>query len=384
MRKKTKTRPNQKEPRTQLVNGNWYWKADKSIRPHFQGQALGGDYSAAMAEARRLNGLVDVWRAARVASGETPKKIRRRGPETVGSLIVAYKNSANWKLLRPRTQVQYIYEFKRLENEFGHENAATLDESRVDDWWDQMRLTAPETGRHIAAKGRLLYTWAGRKKLVSRQINPFKGLKIGQGKKRSMRLLPDDLRAMVAACDAAGKPSIGTALVIAFACVQRITDVLVLQEQHFEGGRLRFTQSKSSHMGARGVLLPGFQVDMETPAIVAERLFERPPKWSPSRWIIANEHGSKFWNERTVSRRFGAIRAQLVASDRKWRHLKDAQLRDGRRSGFVQYVLDGASVPFVCSMSGHSIEEGMQIIEHYLPKTADQADRAVKLLSVRL
>jgi hypothetical protein len=63
--------------------------------------------------------------------------------------------------------------------------------------------------------------------------------------------------------------------------------------------------------------------------------------------------------------------------------LRALQLRDCRRSGFVQYIMDGASVAFVTSMSGHSIEEGMQIVEHYLPKTPAQADEAVKLLSAR-
>jgi hypothetical protein len=43
----------------------------------------------------------------------------------------------------------------------------------------------------------------------------------------------------------------------------------------------------------------------------------------------------------------------------------------------------GRKRPLICSLSGHSIEEGMDIVEHYLPKTADQADRAIKLLSVK-
>jgi hypothetical protein len=59
-------------------------------------------------------------------------------------------------------------------------------------------------------------------------------------------------------------------------------------------------------------------------------------------------------------------------------------LRDCRRSGFILYKLDGADIEWICSISGHTIEEGFAIVEHYLPKTPEQADQAVRLLKVAL
>lgn len=267
---------------------------------------------------------------------------------------------------------------------FGQPHAPTRTAARVDDWLDEMRLTAPETGRHVAAKGRLLFAWAGRKALIPPGVNPFQGAKLGQGAKRKVVIAPADLAVLVAACDAAGKASLGTALVIGYAGVQRITDMWRLKREHVAGGRLFFTQAKGARVLARGLLKPGFQVDAALPGLIVARLAAAPPPQTAEGWLCPHETTLKPWDEKRAAHSFAKIRAALVASDRRHAHLANVQMRDARRSGFVQYVLDGASVPFVCSLSGHSIEEGMQIVEHYLPKTPEQADRAVKLLSVRL
>lgn len=381
MKRPTKRqRPNAPEKRCFLVDGRWHWKPDKRLRAAFKGAALGEDYAAAMIEARRLNRDAEAW----LANGARNAPARRKSaPQTVGALISAYKASLEWRQLRARTQLCYGYELKRLEDEFGHEIAATLAPKRVRDWHKALAFDAPETARHVAARGRMLFNWAAREELIG-AVNPF-ALRIGQGNKRKMRLMPDDIRALVTACDDAGRASIGTALVIAFACVQRITDVIRLGPENIQNGRLLFTQSKSSHVGKGGKLTTGFAVDMALPEIVALRLAAAPPAGGSQGLLTAHDESGEPWHEKTIARNFARIRDAFVAGDRKrYGHLANAQLRDGRRSGFVQYVLDGASVPFVCSMSGHTIEEGMQIVEHYLPKTADQADRAVKLFSVRL
>lgn len=381
--RKPKKNPNAPPKRMHATGGRWYWKPERRLRPTWKSVPLGSDFAPAAAEARRLNAEVEKWLAAGAVRAPV-RRARRMGPISVAMLIADYKTSANWKLLRPRTQAQYVYEFKRLEDEFGHEPAATLPAARVDDWLDGMRLTAPETGRHVAAKGRLLFAWAQRKELIPPGVNPFRGAKLGQGNKRKVLMTPADLATVVAACDKAGRHSLGTALVIAFAGVQRITDMWRLQRKHIAGGRLYFTQAKGEKLRARGQVEPGFQVDAALPDLISDRLAQRPPPETPEGWLCPHEKTLKPWDEKHAAHTFAKIRAELVASDRRYKHLEKVQMRDARRSGFVQYVMDGASVPFVCSLSGHSIEEGMQIVEHYLPKTPEQADRAVKLLSVRL
>ena len=365
-------------PRLFEQNGYFYWKVERKLRPKWRGVSLGRDPRMATAEARRLNKAVEDWLAKQAGAPASKPRVRL-GPSTVGQLIASFKQSEDWRRLAPSTVVSYTYEFTRLEDEFGHEVAPTLSLSRVDDWLEALRREAPATARNVLAKGRLLFSWAQRKEMVPAGCNPFVGqsrnrrhrdTKWTQGGKRKARFTWPEVRAVVAAADAAGVPSIGTALVIGFACVQRITDVLDLRRKHVAGGRLKFRQRKT-----------GFNVDMELPAIVIERLAAAPALPTETQHLIVSESTGVAYHEKTASRVMKRLVDAMAADGHA--SLAGKQLRDGRRSGFVQYVLDGVSVPFICSMSGHSIEEGMSIIEHYLPKTSDQADRAVQALSVK-
>lgn len=371
---------NELPPRLHQTGANYYWKPERRLRPKWKSCALGPDAAPAIAEAKRLNKAVAAWLQEQATPAAAPAKRKTRlGPATVSQLVGDYKRSEDWRLLRPKTIEGYEYEFKRLEREFGHEVAATLSLSRVDDWLETLRRTSPATARNVLAKGRLLFAWAQRKELIAQGVNPFKGQRRhkrgkraawSSGGKRSARFSWDEVKLVVAAADAAGLRSLGTALVLAFGCVQRISDVLTLTRKHVAGGRLYFVQSKT-----------GFQVDMELPAIVAQRLAAAPPWPSKDGRLVVSETTGVPYHEKTVSRVFKRLLDGLVAAGHP--SLRGKQLRDGRRSGFIQYVLDGASVEFVTSMSGHSIEEGMQIVEIYLPKTPEQADKAVQLLSVK-
>ena len=371
-------RKDEQPPRLHKTGDNYYWKPERALRPRWKSAALGPDPRLAKAEALRLNRAVADWKKAQADGAPALKRRERLGPSTVGQLISKYKQSEDWRALKPRTILAYTYEFTRLEAEFGHEIAATLGFARVDDWLEALRRTSPATARNVLAKGRLLFSWAQRKELIPSGVNPFKEQRRvrrkekahSQGGRRTARLTWDEVKTIVAGADAAGLPSIGTALVIGFACVQRITDVIGLRKIDIIGGRLKFKQGKT-----------GFPVDMALPAIVAERLAAAPPLLTEKGWLVVSEETRTAYHEKTISRVYARLRAALIASGAT--SLAGKQLRDCRRSGFVHYVLDDVPIPLVTSMSGHSIEEGMGIVEHYLPKTADQADRAVAKLSVK-
>jgi hypothetical protein len=348
------------------------------LRPRWKSAALGPDPRLAIPEAVRLNKAVSSWLASQADGAPRITPRARLGPATVSGIVTRYKASEDYRVLRSRSRVAYDYEFKLLEQEFGHEIAATLSFSRVDDWLEIRRRYSPSMASHVLAKGRLLYTWAQRKELIPAGVNPFKEQRRArhkkslhsQGGRRTALFSWEEIKVIVERADRDGVPSIGTALVIAFACVQRITDVITLTGKHIAGGRLRFEQSKT-----------GFDVDMRLPAIVAERLAAKPPVPHPSGALIVSERTKRPYNEKVLAAAFQRLRDELV--DEGHGGLAGKQLRDGRRSGFVRFILDGAGVEFTASISGHSIQAGMQIIETYLPKTPEQADKAVNLLSVK-
>lgn len=377
-------------PRLHAQDGRWYWKPEKRLRPTWKNQPLGEDHEAAKREARKLNAEVDAWLKTPAAKAGQPEK-KRRGPVTVGTIIADYKASAAWKKLRPRTRDGYTYELKRLETEFGHEVAGTLDTVRVDDWWDAIRQTAPETGRHMAARGRVLFAWAGRKGMVAITHNPFAKMGFGGGNKRRFRFLWEDVKHIVAVADEEKIPSIGTALVIGFCCMQRITDVIRLDTSHIVGQiagrrRLRFHQSKGEKIRERGETRPGFFVDMPLPAAVEDRLGEllKQRHAAPAPLFVSEETG-KPHHEKTISRVFARLLKKAIRKDpQKWAHLTGGQLRDGRRSGFVHVIEGGCTVELATSWSGHSIQEGYDILEHYMPRTAKMADEVSQFMKVSL
>lgn len=380
-------------PRLVFQNGRYYWKPQGRLRPHWQSVALGTERAAARREARRLNALADAW-LADPKNRSRPATVRPpRGPVTVGELIALYRASTDFAQQRPRSRVSTGYELVRLEDEFGHENAHTLTAVRVDDWWDRIRTDAPGTGRHVAARGRAVFNWSIRKGHIT--ANPFQKMKIGQGGRRKARFSWRDVQHVVAAADKAGRPALGTALVIAFCCLQRITDVLELRREDIvrtpAGLRLRFRQSKGEKTDARGRLIrDGYEVDMPLPAAVAARLGTLPydPDAPLIPWQGRPQRGANrtpTWNEKTAARTFRRLIEKIVKADREtWGHLAGLHLGDGRRSGFVHLVEQGCCVEIATSWSGHSIEEGYAIVEHYLPRTAKMADAVAQYMNVSL
>ena len=358
--------------------GRYYWKPERGIRPLFKTAPLGADRARAYAEARRLNREVDAWRAR---AGARPVKPVRQGPLTVGQLVSEYRQRGMGQM-RERGRAQALYELQRLEAEFGHETAIQVTAARVDDWLDVLKRAAPDTARHLASRARCVFRFGERKALIPAGVNPFREARVGKGGRRAVLARLDELRAIVRLCDAAGRPSLATAFLVGFACVQRIGDVLRLRREHFAGGRLRFVQSKGRRRGPRGTEVGGFAVDMEIPEVVETRLAALPSGWD---WLCPVDGANRPWNEKTVSRVFARVLREAIAGDKSLKPLAAIQLRDCRRSGFVHYIVDGqVPIPFICSMSGHSIEAGMAILEHYIPKTPEQADRAVRMAQVKL
>ena len=178
-------------------------------------------------------------------------------------------------------------------------------------------------------------------------------------------------------------------LITGFCCVQRVSDIYDLRQRNLvtEGNalRLQFVQSKGTRIAANGRRKDGFAVDMILPDPAAQWITLHPGKPTPERFLFVCETTGTRWHEKTASRVFARVLAALVKERPSLRHLLKAQLRDCRRSGFVQYMIDtNSDVAAVCSISGHSIAEGMAILEHYNPKTPEQADSAVARSSLRL
>lgn len=395
--------------------GAFHWKPEKKLRPDWKGVALGKDRAAAEEQAKRLNRQVEAWLAAKAQALPPRPGPQRRGARlTVSQLANLWRYGADgqgsdhWRGLRERTRTMWTYFLAQIEAEFGDEPAAGLTRGRVKQWLDPLKRRAPGTAASYTKAARSLFSWAMETEHIPRADNPFGRQKIPGAKRRANVYSFEDVRHLVRVADGTvsppatprkprhqafrPRPSLGTALVIAFGCVQRISDVLALGFDHLHerpdgSTRLVFDQSKSMKVGQGFELVPGVRIDMRLPPIVAARLTAAPPPRTPrsrDRLVVSETTGEPY-TDAGARAPWRAIIARAVACDpARWGHLKGMQLRDGRRSGFVHLRKMGLTVEQIVNLSGHTLEEGYKIVEHYMPRTSEEADAVSALMTGEL
>jgi hypothetical protein len=403
--------------------GNWFWRPSQRLRGHFHDVSLGKDRIAAEGEAIRLNRQLEEWLRkggeAKLSEGALPKRQRPASLASIGEMISHYRESEAHQSLRETTRTAARPIIARIEQRWADEQLQMVSRPAVRAWLEDIRATAPGSARQIGLRFRAIWNWALSEELTTRP-NPLLRIKtssgraiIGAGGKRKVRMGWEDVRALVAAADRlaveAANPvrrnlgaakraqgaqhftTIGHVLVLATLCIMRESDALAARRSwfHWHGDmatghwRLRYRQSKSKVEGvshskqARGELTGGRLIDMALPAPVVERLTPWLLQTAGDPEAALCSFGISF-----AADRFAEVRARA----REARPAIDAAvtMRDCRRSGFILYKLDGADIEWICSISGHTIEEGFAIVEHYLPKTPEQADQAVRLLKVAL
>lgn len=384
-------RPIKPPARTFNENGFWYWKPSERLRKEggFRTLPLGQAQPAAFQQARLLNRQADEWLAsAGPARAKKPASIEPRAALTFSELANRFRASAHWQGLRATTRATYAACFKILEAEFGHDRAMMINRARVLGWADPLRLSAPQGLRHYAALARLLFNWARERELVLFERNPFDQMDISAGR-RAVRIREADMLALVAIADrkdirdpASNQPlparhDLGTCMLAAFYLIQRESDVLRLTMGHFANGGFALTQSKT-----------GRRINLSrAPEPVLARLRQYPPAGT-----LFAEAGEGKDIDAAAAHAFLRLKRRAALVDPALAaRIAAVQLRDMRRSGFVHYAegerdatgrITRQPVPvhLICSISGHTIDEGMAILEVYLPKTMEQADMAVSMM----
>lgn len=375
--------------------GVWHWKPEKRLRPHWKGSSLGKDRDHAEREAKRLNQEVAAWLAARERAEPLPppRRGRAQGPLTVSQVIALYRTSDAWHALRARTRRVWWHYLNRIEEEFGDEVYCEIKRPRVRLWSDPLKRRAPGSARSYLTAARAMGYWAEEQGHAAEDTNPFTRLKLPGPKKRKRLFSLDDVRHLVRVADGrvapAGddkfwrlRPSVGTALILAFSCLQRITDVIELERGNLHAQsdgstRLIFDQSKSKTVGQNFELESGVIINVRLPPLAAERLVAAPPIQGPKTEdrIIVNEYHRKPYSDVTIALAFKSVRERAIACDPvRWAHLAGTHIRDARRSGFVHLRRMGHTVEQIVNLSGHSLKAGYAIVEHYMPKTTEEAD----------
>ncbi|WP_417244375.1 hypothetical protein [Celeribacter sp.] len=185
---------------------------------------------------------------------------------------------------------------------------------------------------------------------------------------------------MVSAADRIGRPSVAVAAVLLAATMQRPADVRALTTANVKAGVLHLTQFKT-----------GVALSFNLHPVAADRLGHIGNNGAP---LILNERCGGAYTERELERAWcevregaatdhpsltggvpiGELEDPLYAGALNMSHL--------RRTGMVWAAEGGASIADICSVSGHTLENGMKVLEHYLPRQRFLANRAISKINM--
>jgi len=355
-------------PRVQIKKDRIFWEPSKSLRKlGFKGAALGLLSSENLNAADELNTAADAQLADGAASS---------APATLGHMIERYQaHPAYLTGIRASTRRHYARHLARARADLGAKRIEQITASVVRGWHTKLAASSARDAYNHLGTLRALFTWAI--ELGQARSNPAASLRIDSPARRKRVGTRDELWAMVNAADRIGRPSVAVAAILITATMQRPGDALSFTAAQVQDGALYFTQSKTGaelnfllHPVAADRLGPitgtGALITSETTgAGYGERSFERA--WAAVRAEAAKDMPSLLGLDGTV--REATLKGPLCASDL-------------RRTGMVWAAQSGALIPDICSVSGHSIKRGMEILETYLPRQRLLADRAVGRLNM--
>lgn len=319
-----------------------------------------------------------------IRARETAPKGRRRsaakpkaGAVTVAELVAWSVKAAD---LKPATRKFY----KAMET------ALTAEASEL--WVSAARDVRPAhvfNAIEAIAKARGIATANGCRALLTRSwaaavlrewsgltTNPASSIPVTTPAGRLRAGTPAEIRALVAAADAIGRPEIGDCIVLGAMTGQRQADRLALEHSARRDGWILFKQRKT-----------GAVVEVPETPWLTERLAaatRRRADWAVRPLlVVVNETTKRAWGGTTYAQVFAQVRAAAVAGIRApdgreivkaTPSLKDFRDQDLRDTAVTWAIDGGATAEQIASLTGHSRASVTRMIDrHYGARTREQA-----------
>lgn len=343
------------------------------------GAFLGNDRDAAIRKARAGRGVMDTVRV-----------------ETFGQLCAAYLASPEYAGLARATRVLNRLYVDQLRDRFGPLPPAAITRPVVRKLRD-LHAAQPTKGNRVIATLRLVLAY-GVDTGVLRENAASRPGRLKE-RPRTAMFTAEQIQRLL---EAAGSVEMRRAIALLLYTVQRPADVLKLGPQHVSrrDGRAWITlrQAKTDewvdvplHRDAAAILaepLPP-RTSRRAAAVVAPALLIPSPTGRP--WMYRNffrqwERTRERADYRLARERMAAWPARATRTQDETDRLKAAlraemvgtlQLRDFRRTGMVMMSLAGATPQKIASVSGHTIERVVRILDTYIPRRSELAAGAI-------
>lgn len=402
-----------------LANGTHagYWEPSPALRrAGWTRLALGADQKAAIAAAERRNEEVMVWRTG----GAKPSAVRTIvAPHTFGALVVLFEaeqmddaaRAARFeKPLASKTKEGYRSIMTELARwaEDGRTPLAAIKGAQIEVLKAALlgssnkRTGAPR--RHRAAAMlrvlSMLLAFARAKRLIAE--NPMDGVRIPTPPPRARIIGAEAVTALCAAAAAMDRADIELGILLGLWTLQREADILALGRPAWRECRDMADDDRRTLAGADGRVM-GFRVrqrktgrwlDIHALPVLRERVeltfAANAQRAVPLTFLIADPDEPRATPAWKFIRGFRAV-ANRALADAGWagkaelvEQLTNVQFRDLRRTGMCLMRELGLTVPYIASVSGHSIDETTKILETYMPADTRTNAAAIAMLATRL
>lgn len=298
--------------------------------------------------ASELNRQFDKWRAG---SGV----IIHHEHGSVGWLITQYKKDERFLNLEKTTQKKNLICLNAVNEKYGDVPADKI--SRMVARAYCMSFSTKSRQVLQAAVCRVLYNFG--RDIGAVKDNPFDAMRLARMRPRQAVWTMELLAAVQAKAVAEGFKSISLAVQLGLDTGQRAGDLRSLTWSAYTGTRIRFRQSKT------GVFL-------EVPVMQSlKSMLDKADRKAPA--ILICEATAKPYNKDMLSRKFREICEKVPGCG-------NLQFRDLRRTAVVRLAEHGCTNAEIAAITGHSLQDTVNILEVYLPRNSKMAENAIAKL----
>lgn len=349
-----------------------YWQPNAELRAAgWAPVGLPDDEAQAIQRARELNAALEARRRATgllypppPAPAKAAPAAPAAAPGSVNELIWRYKTSRFFVEKRPKTKKGYDWCLQIIGQWAGDLRVTELDAEDVQDLYASLRAKTPAKANAVIRVLRLLLANAMR--FGYRKDNPARSPGL-VGAQPSGRLWSrDELDLVIEAADRAGRPSIGTAVLVNFWLGQRPTDIIRLRWDQFRDGGFEICQSKT-----------GARVFVELPAEALTRLAEERARLDArkvvSTHVVVSEMTGRPYDEYHFTHSFARIRDRAAA---EWPPAATLQFKHLRHTAVTELAAAGCETAEIANITGHTIKSVETILERYLVRGARLARSA--------
>jgi len=367
-----------------------YWQPTSSLKEcGWRSTTLSNDPATAIGEAQAINARLDAWRQGEdLPEHAAPSTATARG--TLDHVIERYQRHWRFARLKPSTRKGYAEKMRVLAAWGGEDPVGSITAASISEFYEAMYfaddactvLRTPAKANAVIRMLHIVLEFARRPMgLIDDNPADRPGL---IGIEAPGIIWPRAAIApFVAAADANGAHSIGTAVILNEWLGQRQGDILTLPRDLCQAGGFVLTQAKTN---AR-VKLP-LSVVPALEARVKAEISRQDDKALAGMTLLLDETTGLPYKRDHFQKRFAAIRAIFAAAhpsfDMDWETAEGEERLETRRLCFfhlrhtaVTRLSEAECTPqLIASITGHSIKTVETITDRYLVRTADLARTA--------